>query len=174
MSGLTRRGLLGATALSLLTGAQPSASAQATPIPDPEDTAGSVPVSMLIQNSGTAPDRLTGAASPVAQEITLHATHLDHGLRVMRQVSDIVIPAGAVISLEPGAMHLMLVGLEQRLVQGQTFPLTLRFAHAGDVPVEVRVRRKQDAAGVPETSSAIAGPLTILHASAPPAPITQG
>ncbi|MDQ2654738.1 MAG: copper chaperone PCu(A)C [Chloroflexota bacterium] len=173
MSRLPRRTLLGAAAL-LLRVAPPTTAAQATPLPASEDVQGGVPVSVLIQNSGVAPDRLLGATSAIAEEIALHATRLDHGQRVMHEVSDIVIPAESVISLEPGAMHLMLTGLRQSLVQGQVFPLTLQFATAGDVPVEVRVRRKQDASGVLETPPVAAGSLTILHASAPPAPVVHG
>jgi copper(I)-binding protein len=148
--------------------------AQATPIATPVDFVSGIPVSVLIQNSGAEPDRLTGATSAIAQEVTLHATHLDHGQRVMYEVSDIVIPADSVISLEPGATHLMLIGLQQSLVQGQHFPLTLHFADAGDLPIEVRVRRRQDAAGVPWTPPFTAGSLTILHASALPAPVVHG
>jgi periplasmic copper chaperone A len=169
--GLTRRALLGASPLIVLAGEQARALAQATPIPTSDDDAGGVPVSVLIQNSGTALDRLTGATSPVAREITLHSTHLEQGQRVMRPVGEIVIPAKSVMSLEPGASHLMMEGLQTSLVQGQVFPLSFHFEVAGEVLVDVRVRRKQDAAGVPQTSPVIAGPLTILHASAPPAPV---
>lgn len=125
---------------------------------------------MLIRNNGTSPDRLIGAGSAVSEGITLHTTQLDLGRRVMREVNEIAIPPKSLLSLEPGATHLMLTGLRQSLVQGQVFPLTLVFADAGDVPIEVRVRRKQDAAGVTEIPPVVAGSLTILHASAPPAP----
>lgn len=173
MTRLTRRGLLSVAALTLLDAQQGIRAMPATPVPVPEDTRGEAPVSVLILNSGSFPDRLTGATSPIAEEIALHATHLEHGQRVMRQVSEIVIPADLAVSLETGAMHLMLIGLRQSLVQGQDFPLTLHFAEAGDVPVNARVRRKQDAAGVPETPPVRAGYLTILHASAPPTPVAH-
>ena len=174
MSRLPRRTLLGGATLLLLRAAPAAHATPATPLPPVADSRSGVPVSLFIQNTGRAPDRLTGATSAIAQEVTLHATHLDHGQRVMYDVSEIVIPAASVISLEPGAMHLMLIGLQHSLVQGQDFPLTLQFADAGDVPVDVRVRRKQDAAGVPETPPVAAGSLTILHASAPPAPVVHG
>lgn len=174
MNGPTRRTLLGVAAWMLFPGRQASCAAQATPVATPGASRTDVPISVLIQNAGMSPDRLTGATSTIAQVIVLHATHLEHGQRVMHEVSAIVIPAASVISLEPGAMHLMMIGLRQSLVQGHAFPLTLHFADAGDVLVEVRVRRKQDAAGVPETPPIVAGPLTILHASASPAPVAHG
>jgi copper(I)-binding protein len=174
MTGLMRRALLGAAMLTLPLVKQTACMAQATPIPPSNNAGSEAPVSVLILNSGTTPDRLIGATSVIAQEISLHATHLEQGERVMRQVSEIFIAADAMTSLEPGAMHVMLLGLRQGLVQGHVFPLTLQFADAGSVLVEVRVRRKQDAAGVPETPPVVAGSLTILHPSAPPAPAAHG
>jgi len=51
-----------------------------------------------------------------------------------------------------GGMHLMLEGLSQPLRQGQSFPLTLKFQHAGDITVQVAVAAlgaRQDAAHPP-------------------------
>lgn len=174
MIGLTRRSLLGSAALLAIPSHSLRIAAPATPVSLSPDPTGSAPISLLIQNAGPTPDHLTGADAIVAADVLLHETYLDHGQRVMRQVKDIVIPAQSVISLEPGASHLMLHGLRQSLVQGDLFSLTLHFAEAGDVSLEVRVRRKQDAAGVPQTSPVGIGPLTILHASAPPAPMAHG
>ena len=173
MSHLTRRAMLGLAAAGLLPMISRRASAQATPA-SPSDAGEDVPVSVLIQNAGTRSDRLVGATTPIAKGVALHATHLEHGQRVMRRVNDIEIPAGAIVSLEPGATHVMLEQLQQSLVQGKVFPMTLHFTDAGDISIDVRVRRKQDAAGVPEIPAVVAGHLTILHASAPPAPVAHG
>jgi copper(I)-binding protein len=80
----------------------------------------------------------------------------------------LAIPAKKGIVLEAGAAHLMLCELQVGLVQGRTFLLTLHFARAGDVTVTVRVRRKVDAAGVPDLPVVTSGDLTISLASAPP------
>jgi copper(I)-binding protein len=133
-----------------------------------------VPISVLILNSGTTPDRLIGASSPIAETISLQETRLEQGQRVAHPVDAIEIPADSIAILEPGARHLLLTGLRQNLVQGQVFPLRLCFEQAGCVDIEARVRRKQDAAGLPETPPVIADSLTILHASAPPAPASHG
>ncbi len=73
------------------------------------------------------------------------------------------------INLEPGTSHLALVGLRTDLVQGETFPLTLRFERAGEVIVIARVRRRVDAAGIEPLPIVTLGDLTIVLASAPPA-----
>ena len=57
----------------------------------------------------------------------------------MRKLERLEIPAGGVVRLEPGALHLMLVGLRQPLVEGTTVPLTLRFGSAGELTVQLKV-----------------------------------
>jgi len=74
------------------------------------------------------------------------------------------------ITLEPGKSHLALFGVQTDLIQGETFPLTLRFERAGEMTVIARVRRRVDAAGVAPLPEVSLGNLTIALASAPPAP----
>lgn len=58
----------------------------------------------------------------------------------MREIDALTIPAGETIELVPGGFHLMLLDLADDLVPGETFDLTLTFAEAGDVTVNVEVR----------------------------------
>lgn len=58
----------------------------------------------------------------------------------MREIEALDIPAGETVSLVPGGYHLMLLELADDLVPGETFELTLRFATAGEVTVDVEVR----------------------------------
>lgn len=153
----------------------PSLRPRGTPVGTPSafgsfDIAGVVPISLVIQNAGDD-DRLLSGATPVASRVTLHQTRLVDGRREMAPVLDgIGVPAGETLYLEAATSHLMLVGLRTDLVQGQTFPLTLRFERAGEVEVMVRIRRKVDAAGVAPIPPVVAGDLQISLASAPPAP----
>jgi copper(I)-binding protein len=131
-----------------------------------------VPVSLTIQNDGDADDRLLGGSTPVAQWVGVRRTFLVHGRRETEPLPEgIVIPADAMITLEPGKSHLALFELRTDLVQGETFPLTLRFERAGEVTVIARVRRRVDAAGIAQLSEVSLGDLTIALASAPPAPV---
>ena len=133
--------------------------------------AAGVPIALTITNQGAAADRLLGASSPIAARIDVHATRLLEGHRVMEALPDgIAVPPQATLTLEPGARHLMLIGLRVPLIQGDTFPLTLRFQCAGDVGVTARVRRKVDAAGISPIPPACARDLCVTLASAPPAP----
>jgi periplasmic copper chaperone A len=103
---------------------------------------------MSLRNTGDAEDRLTGAETPAASRTEIH-THIKDGtIMRMREVEGgIVLPPGKTVTLEPGGLHVMLIGLTQPLQEGETFPLTLKFEKAGDKTVEIAVRGV--AAGTP-------------------------
>ena len=54
-------------------------------------------------------------------------------------VEGLEIPAGGTASLRPGSYHLMLVGLEEPLVEGESVPVTLLFERAGEVEIDLAV-----------------------------------
>ncbi len=87
------------------------------------------------------PDRLIGASTPVAAKAELHRMTMTNGIMKMRQLAAIDLPAGKTVTLKPGAMHIMLIGLKKPLETGQTFPLTLDFAKAGKREVTVTVEK---------------------------------
>ena len=95
---------------------------------------------LTITNAGTTPDRLLEAQSSVADRVELHTHDVDSaGVMRMREVDAIEIPAGEATALRPGGLHVMLIGLEDRLIEGEQFPLTLVFEAAGPLEVEVTV-----------------------------------
>ena len=87
-----------------------------------------------------AADRLTGVSTPVAGTAELHQMTMDGSVMRMRQIAGIDLPAGQPVTLKPGAVHIMLVGLKEPLKAGQSFPLTLHFAKAGSQMVNVTVQ----------------------------------
>ncbi len=95
---------------------------------------------MAISTTGEA-DRLVAAESPVAARVELHTHLLDaQGVARMREVEGVDVPAGGEALLEPGGLHVMLMGLSAPLTAGQVIPLTLRFERAGAVELVVPVR----------------------------------
>lgn len=94
---------------------------------------------MQISTRGATTDRLVGASTPVAGKAELH-THLAEGdVMRMRPVESITIEPGKPATLEPGGLHIMLIDLKAPLKEGESFPLTVTFADAGAVTVEVDV-----------------------------------
>jgi periplasmic copper chaperone A len=94
---------------------------------------------LTVTNHGAEADRLVGASTPVADKAELHTHLMEDGIMKMRPVEAIDIAPGATVELKPGGLHVMLLGLKAPLTEGQTYPLTLTFAKAGTVTVEVAV-----------------------------------
>ena len=94
---------------------------------------------MTIDNKGAADDALVRASSPVAGSVQIHTMTMDGNVMRMHEVAGVDLPAGKRVALAPGGYHLMLVGLRKPLAEGTRVPLTLTFAHAGSIDVEVAV-----------------------------------
>ncbi len=106
---------------------------------------------LSIENQGREADRLTGVASPAAEAAEIHEMKMDGAIMRMRQLPGIDLPAGGKTALEPGGNHIMLIGLKAPLKEGDKFPLTLTFAKAGKVEVEVIVQKLGAPAGHPHS-----------------------
>ena len=63
----------------------------------------------------------------------------DMGMMKMRPLAALPLAQDKPLKLAPGGYHLMLMGLKVPLKAGETFPLTLKFAHASPMTVTVTV-----------------------------------
>ena len=95
---------------------------------------------LAISNRGAAADRLLSASSPAARATELHSMVRDGEVMRMRPVPSIEVPAGQTVTLRPGGLHLMLIGLSGPLREGEAVPVVLRFERAGEVRVELSVQ----------------------------------
>ena len=105
-------------------------------------TAGSAKVGaayLTVFNDGTDMDRLMAAASPVAAKAELHSVVMEGGVMSMRPVEAVEVHPGEPVVLQPGGIHIMLMGLKRPLKEGETIPMRLAFERAGVVEFEVLV-----------------------------------
>ncbi len=96
---------------------------------------------LSITNHGTSEEQLIGASTPVAASVQIHRTTIVDGIARMRPMTEVVIPAGATVKIEPGGIHLMLVDLKAELEAGKRAPLTLEFRHAGKITVQLAIEQ---------------------------------
>jgi copper(I)-binding protein len=87
------------------------------------------------------PDRLVSVSSPVAKKAELHTMEMAGMVMKMRPLPGLDIPAGQPLTLKPSGEHIMLMGLNGPLREGQSFPLTLIFEKAGAREVTVAVEK---------------------------------
>lgn len=107
---------------------------------------------MGLMNQSSQDDRLIAVSSEVADRVELH-THLQDANGVMRMVEvedGIAIAAGETHMLQRGGDHVMFMGLNRDLAQGDVISVTLTFEKAGDMTVEIPVdlERKPDERGM--------------------------
>jgi copper(I)-binding protein len=96
-----------------------------TPAPSVPMTAGY----MTLENPSSQDVTLVAATSIAAGTIELHEMRDENGRASMRMVDRIVIPARGTVTLAPGGLHLMIIGMPKPLVAGDDVPITLRMSN---------------------------------------------
>ncbi len=111
--------------------------------------AGRVGVLYLTVTDSGSPDRLVGVGTEVADKAELHESLMESGVMKMRPVQAIPVAPGQPVILKPGGYHAMLLGLRRDLREGDSFPVTLRFASGNAVTTTASVTKA--GAAMPET-----------------------
>ena len=120
--------------------------AWARPLP-PLSTNGAAYLSLA--NSAMHADRLVSGSSPIAERVEFH-THIHSGsMMMMKRLNAVPIAAHDTVTMAPGGMHVMLVGLKKPLTAGDSFALTLTFDTAGTTVVTVLVEARANRAQMP-------------------------
>lgn len=105
----------------------------------------------MIHNMSDQDDRLIGASSGISKIVELH-THKEMGDGVMKMMhveEGFPIPAGGMHALARGGDHVMFMGLNGAMHQGDVVSVTLVFENAGEIVVDIPVdleRQPADAA----------------------------
>ena len=96
---------------------------------------------LQIENKSGVSRSIINATSPVSKVVELHAHTHENGMMQMRRVEAIEIPANGKIVLEPGGLHIMLIGLHDTLTIGQKVAITLEFKDGNSQVIEAPVRK---------------------------------
>jgi copper(I)-binding protein len=96
-------------------------------------------VYLTVRNPGAQPITIVGVESSVGDAM-IHETKTESGQSRMRPHEQLVVAPGKTVKFEPGGLHVMLHGLKQPVVVGQSVPLVLLLAGGAKVPVTALVR----------------------------------
>jgi copper(I)-binding protein len=100
---------------------------------------------MNVLNGSSETDTLISLSSEVAELVELHETYeLDNDMMGMREAEDPIFPGRAVVSMQPGGLHVMLIQLNHVLNEGDEIELSLIFAKAGEISVTAPVQSQED------------------------------
>lgn len=90
---------------------------------------------------GTAKaDALVAVSSPKAGRIEMHSMVNDNGVMKMRAEQSFAVPAGGMLTFQPGGNHLMLFELSPDVLAGAKIPLSFSFRSGAKVTVEAETR----------------------------------
>ncbi|AGY92661.1 hypothetical protein SPICUR_08695 [Spiribacter curvatus] len=92
-----------------------------------------------LRNDGPRSDALVGVSTDRASRAELHRTLEDGGNSRMVHTPRVSIPAAGQVLFEPGGRHVMMMGIESALTEGETFVIELETEDAGPLAVTVDV-----------------------------------
>lgn len=99
------------------------------------------PAAVYLTLSADPGDRLLSLSTPLADKAMVHSVETGaDGIARMSPMQDLPLAAGVAVTMAPGGMHIMLTGLSRKLVEGESFPLTLTFENAGAMTLQVPVQ----------------------------------
>lgn len=81
----------------------------------------------VMKNFGGADHALVKAESDIAANVELHTHIMEDGMAKMREVAQIDVSAGGMTHLQPGGLHVMMLGLHEPVREGQTVMVKFTF-----------------------------------------------
>ena len=127
--GLSAHGALAGDAVNVT-----DAYARAVPPGQPNSA-----VFMQLHNDGGEDRALVAAASAASDVVELHTHRMQDGMMQMRKIERIDLPAGETVTLKPGGLHVMLIGLKQPLQPGEDVAVTLTLDDGTELAVTAPV-----------------------------------
>lgn len=91
--------------------------------------------------------KLVGGSSPASKTLELHIMKIDGGVMVMRQVPEIALPKGQVVNLKPGGLHIMFIGLQNQIKDGEMVPVALTVENAAGKQQILQIKAQAMRAG---------------------------
>ncbi len=96
---------------------------------------------LTVKNTGRNPASILSITSPAFNSIEIHRTTIINGIARMEPVNTLVIPPGNEVRFEPGGMHLMLVGPNRALRDGDEIKLSFTLDNGNSLSIMAIVRQ---------------------------------
>jgi copper(I)-binding protein len=95
---------------------------------------------VTLHNQGGTPRVLTGGAADGYTMTHLHHSAETAGVATMTMIHQIEIPAGGMLLMKPGGLHVMLMGPDAPVSEGDVVPLSLTFANGDVMSIDAEVK----------------------------------
>lgn len=101
---------------------------------------------LVIENQGAADVALLSAKTDAAKAVELHKMESAGEVMRMRRLDLISVPRAGRAELQPSGLHLMLIGLNKPLREGDEVSVTLQFSNSAQKTFRVPVKKRELAA----------------------------
>ena len=106
--------------------------------PSQKNTAGY----MVIENHSNKNTALVSAKSDICNVVEMHKMETVNEMMRMRKVDQVEVPAQGKAEFKPGGYHLMIIGLQRALKEGEEITVTLKFADSSEKSVRMIVKNR--------------------------------
>lgn len=93
-----------------------------------------------LYNLGETPRTLVKVTAPTHKMTHLHESKETDGVSTMSMIHQIEIPAGGMLIMKPGGLHVMLMSAKSKITEGAMVPLTLEFANGEILNIDAEVK----------------------------------
>jgi copper(I)-binding protein len=95
---------------------------------------------MQLTNNSDNTVTLIGGSSPEVKAIEVHNHTMLDGVMKMTKLAGLEIEAGKTVSLKPGGLHIMFIGLTKNLQKGTNFSFSLNFQNGESQAVSLPIK----------------------------------
>lgn len=95
---------------------------------------------MQLTNTGHESLQIVAVHCEMAMHCHLHQVIHDHGIVRMKGVSEIVVLPNTTVKLEPGGLHVMVMGITEEFRHAKILPVELETQTGSRVRVELQIR----------------------------------
>lgn len=102
---------------------------------------------MTLHNAGDETRAVTGAEAEGAGGVEIHESREVDGQMRMEALPDgVTLEPDETVEFAPMGIHLMIMGLDKQLVEGERFPVTLEFRNGETLETELAIRAPDSSA----------------------------
>ena len=98
---------------------------------------------LSIRNHAHKDLNLLQVSTALGRAMLHKTTTTDDGVVKMEHLVKVYIPAGDELIMQPGSIHIMIMGLSRALVVGEKIPATLKFSDGVEMAIEFTVQESK-------------------------------
>ena len=98
---------------------------------------------MIVENHSGKDIALVSASTDICKVVELHKMETVNEMMRMKKVDQVVVPANGQAEFKPGGYHLMIIGLNRPLKEGEDIEVKLQFTGNIEKTIHMQVKNRE-------------------------------